>query len=88
MVNAILLWDINDNEMIMKFFKKIKNIILGWYFYFRGINYEVTQERLSVCNACEFSKKISKKHSICSSCGCFIQMKIRVADERCPMYKW
>jgi hypothetical protein len=69
-------------------FKKIKNIILGWYFYLFGINFEKSQERLVICNVCEFKEQITKKHSICSKCGCYILAKTRVQDEQCPEQKW
>lgn len=68
--------------------KKIKHIILGWFYYIKGYDFEVFTERMNICDVCEFREELTKKHSICSKCGCFLQAKLRVKDEKCPENKW
>ena len=41
------------------------------------------EERLSYCNDCEHNKM-----GICKRCGCIIQGKTRLADQRCPIGLW
>lgn len=42
---------------------------------------------MNICDVCEFREELTKKHSICSKCGCFLQAKLRVKDEKCPENK-
>lgn len=45
---------------------------------------EVAEQRLSVCNSCEF---LSKART-CKKCGCLVDAKTRLANQRCPLHKW
>lgn len=44
---------------------------------------EYSDNRLSLCNTCEF-----KKGSVCGICGCVLKAKTKVKQEYCPMNKW
>ena len=41
------------------------------------------EERLGFCSSCEHNKL-----GICRKCGCIIQGKTRLADQRCPIGLW
>jgi len=41
------------------------------------------EERLSYCNDCEHNKL-----GICKKCGCIIQGKTRLANQKCPIGLW
>ena len=45
---------------------------------------EVQQQRISVCNSCEFLT-ITRN---CKKCGCFVDAKTRLATQHCPINKW
>ena len=73
---------------MVKILKKIKHIFIGWWYSFRGINYELMQSRLNICNNCEHHVRIMKNVYVCSICGCFTDKKARVKDESCSLKKW
>ena len=41
------------------------------------------EERLAHCNGCEHNKM-----GICKRCGCIIQAKARLSNQRCPIGLW
>jgi hypothetical protein len=41
--------------------------------------------RMSICEGCEFFKKLSKQ---CSKCGCFMKLKTKIDRAHCPIHKW
>lgn len=43
----------------------------------------MAQERLEICEGC-----IKNKMSICTMCGCPLDMKARVKEEECDLDKW
>jgi hypothetical protein len=73
---------------MIKLFKKIKHIILGWYYNFKGINYELLKTRMEICNKCEYKIRLTKNVEICDKCGCILSAKTRVKDEYCLLKKW
>lgn len=44
---------------------------------------EVQENRLNICNNCEF-----KKFDKCGVCGCFLKIKASWITEKCPLGKW
>src|SRR5436305_8574690 len=44
---------------------------------------ELQQKRMATCNACEHHTGIR-----CRICGCFTNVKSRMAHEQCPIGKW
>lgn len=66
----------------------IKHIIVGWYNKLFKRNNELYRTRMLICEPCEFRKKITKKESICSQCGCVLSAKLRVNEEHCVLNKW
>jgi hypothetical protein len=45
----------------------------------------VALERLDVCSNCDHFRR--DKHT-CDICGCFMPMKVTMANMRCPIDKW
>ena len=42
-------------------------------------------DRLAICNKCKhFRKSVNQ----CKKCGCFMQIKARIAFTKCPIDKW
>ena len=46
---------------------------------------EVASERLSICRACPELIKVTGQ---CKKCGCIMNLKVKLADAYCPLYKW
>jgi len=46
---------------------------------------ELREHRLSICRTCEFFKPRTER---CAKCGCFMKLKVTLAEARCPIEKW
>ena len=46
---------------------------------------EVQAERWKICEGCE---KLYKPTSTCRLCGCFMQVKTWMPNQKCPASKW
>ena len=46
---------------------------------------QVASERLSMCNDCPFLTKLTQQ---CRKCGCFMHLKVKLADAECPVGNW
>lgn len=46
---------------------------------------EKSQERMSICNACEHKIEIT---NMCGKCGCYLPWKVNLAPAMCPVLKW
>ena len=46
---------------------------------------EGAQARLNICLECDRLIKITKQ---CKECGCFMNMKVKLAKAGCPLGKW
>ena len=68
--------------------KKFWNIIKGTYFNITNKNQKQADVRLSICNKCSHVKNICGLGNICDLCGCVLESKTRVDDEKCEMNKW
>lgn len=50
---------------------------------------ELSQQRLSICNECpsmKFNKLMDTE--VCGECGCLLQLKTLVEEEKCKLDKW
>jgi hypothetical protein len=45
----------------------------------------VQDERYAVCNSCDRLTSTTKQ---CRECGCFMKLKVKLADAVCPLGKW
>lgn len=73
---------------MIKLFTKIKHIVLGFWYNLQGINYELMEKRMLICNKCEYKIKLTKNVDICEKCGCVLRYKARIKDEGCLLKKW
>lgn len=46
---------------------------------------ETIRNRFEVCHGCEH---FDKDRTACRKCGCHLEIKIRWADQKCPIGKW
>jgi hypothetical protein len=46
---------------------------------------ELQSERMETCLGCENLLKLTKQ---CNKCGCFMELKTRLLDAKCPIGKW
>lgn len=46
---------------------------------------DLIEHRLEICMACEFYRPNRDR---CSKCGCFMNLKTRLENARCPVKKW
>lgn len=46
---------------------------------------EQAQQRLSICGECEFFISAEKR---CGKCGCYMEVKAKMATTKCPIGKW
>lgn len=61
---------------LRKLSAKVKNLLI--------YDEKVIQERWDLCQECEFLLASSN----CKKCGCFMKLKIRVSNSKCPIGKW
>jgi hypothetical protein len=67
--------------------ERIRNIILGWLFKIFKIKNDIAKTRLGICSMCEHRIN-SCLGDICGQCGCVLDAKTRIIDERCDLDKW
>lgn len=72
----------------MVMLKKIKHIIKGWYYRFRGFNWELYEQRMKQCRECSEILYLTKNEMVCSNCWCPLKSKLVVEEERCPNGLW
>ena len=51
-------------------------------------NKKLSGERMEICNKCNEKTRITKNIYICGLCGCVLDSKTRVKDEKCELNKW
>lgn len=74
-----------DNKLSNGFnslFTAAKNIANGVDQY---VTDEVKDERLKLCEGCPSLVKSTKQ---CGECWCFVQLKTKLKQEKCPLDKW
>jgi hypothetical protein len=49
------------------------------------VSEEDAAKRLDICKACP---RLIKATSQCKECGCFMNLKTKLADASCPLHKW
>lgn len=74
--------------MIMKkYINKIRHIIIGWSLKLFGLENDLANRRLVLCETC--CKKVKTNlGDVCKLCGCVLDAKVRVEDEHCELYRW
>jgi len=46
---------------------------------------EISEKRLEICRACPELIQLTTQ---CKKCGCFMAMKTKLQDAKCPLEKW
>lgn len=46
---------------------------------------EIYDERMAICKECEFLEPTYKR---CLKCGCFMSIKAKLTEAKCPIKKW
>lgn len=46
---------------------------------------ELHEARLAICRGCEFFKPRTER---CGKCGCFMKLKTKLENAKCPIGKW
>lgn len=46
---------------------------------------EIAEYRLNICKSCEFYRERTNQ---CKKCGCFMKLKTKLENARCPLGKW
>ena len=73
--------------MVISFFKKIRNIIVGNWRNLTGYTSDETKRRRQICEKCEHNVMFATI-KVCELCGCPIQSKTTVKSEKCLNNKW
>lgn len=66
-----------------KLISKLHRIFTGFYLILQGHDAKYAIDRRLICKKCELRKGL-----ICGECGCFINAKVQVEEEECPVNKW
>ena len=72
---------------MIKFFKKLGNIIEGWFKRIFNFDSELSRKRIEICQKCPHKTKILGD-DYCGLCYCQIVAKSRVEDETCYDGRW
>ena len=68
--------------------RKIINIFKGWYYKTFNKNEQLARKRIAICKKCKSLEHIDMLGDICGECGCVLDAKARVIDEKCELNKW
>jgi hypothetical protein len=59
-----------------------------WDVLNRNIEYaseDISSNRYAICEACPSLLKLTHQ---CKECGCFMKIKVKLANAKCPLGKW
>ena len=71
-----------------KMVKKILSIIKRWWYRFFNKNEQLAKKRIAICKKCKSCVHIDMIGDVCAECGCVLEAKARVEDEKCELNKW
>ena len=63
-------------------------MIKGTLFNLLNRNPKINKYRMNICLDCEHCIKIKKIGYVCEKCGCILESKTRVINEKCKLKKW
>lgn len=46
---------------------------------------QIYELRMNTCNKCD---KLNQNVGLCSLCGCFVKIKGKFKEQKCPLHKW
>ena len=67
---------------------KMINILIGTFNNIFNKNKKISIPRMKICKDCEYIKKINKIGNVCTICGCILESKTTVLNEKCNKGKW
>lgn len=73
-------------EMV-KFLKKVRNIIYSWYLYLFTDTPKWAINRMWICSRCQHKENVAGVE-YCGKCFCIIKFKALVEDEVCLDGRW
>lgn len=73
--------------MVKYWIEKIRHIIIGWSLKLLGLQDDLANRRLVLCETCDRKVKTSLGDA-CGECGCILDAKVRVEDEHCDLNRW
>ena len=73
---------------VISILKKVWNIIKGWFYKIFKKKQDLATTRLEICKSCESKMKMDVLGDVCAECGCVLDAKARVSDEKCELNKW
>ena len=75
-------------NMILMIAHKMWNILEGNFKNLFHIYPKFSRKRYAACRSCDQKLYIPLFGFICKKCGCIIESKITVKDEKCKLNKW
>lgn len=78
-------------SIIKAIFTKPLIIIKGTFNNIFNKHQDLASKRLKICMNCEYRVDIPVRHinqHVCAQCGCVLESKTTIADEKCEMNKW
>lgn len=67
--------------------RKMVNILVGTFRNIFKVKTKYEDERREICKDCQF-KETFAGIEYCGKCGCVIESKIKVKQEKCVIGKW
>lgn len=64
-------------------YKRIKNILVGWFRFLFRPKSEMAKARLQICLPCPY-----RKGRFCGECWCELDAKAEIQEEECPKGNW
>jgi hypothetical protein len=46
---------------------------------------DISKQRMDICRKCYFYNKPSGR---CNHCGCYLELKTKMLNQKCPIDKW
>jgi hypothetical protein len=66
-------------------FLYIKNIINN---KIKIVSPKIQMNRIKICSNCEHVRLKKTMYKRCSKCGCFLNAKSKLLNQKCPIGKW
>lgn len=74
-------------KWIVGIFTKPIAILRGIYYNITKQHQDLATKRLDICYKCDHCI-LYNRHLICEECGCILNNKTRLENEKCLMNKW
>lgn len=75
-------------KWIVAIFKHPLRILKSIYYKLTNKEEEMSKDRLKICDKCREKQNIKIIGDVCGICGCILDNKTRLFNEKCEMNKW